>query len=217
MGFQLNEESISRLKTWQDALPELQFQKEAMILTRQRIPANKSVIGFVGGLWTLFVYAVEGSHAGSLTVSKKSSELYQNFCKLMLPLIRENIRLQFEGGADVVMIFDTAAGELSPAMYQRWVAPWAGMGFDHRWDLPSILNGKTLSAPGFVQGNFDQSLLFLSATDFEKEFRNYLKSYQELSPEQRSSWICGLGHGVLPKTPEENVRRFVQIVREVFA
>lgn len=250
LGFQLNEESISRLKTWQDALPELQFQKEAMILTRQRIPANKSVIGFVGGLWTLFVYAVEGSHAGSLTVSKKSSELFQNFCKLMLPLIRENIRLQFEGGADVVMIFDTAAGELSPAMYQRWVAPmlaelataypnrlgyyskgtqaaffdksflalpWAGMGFDHRWDLPSILNGKTLSAPGFVQGNFDQSLLFLSATDFEKEFRNYLKSYQELSPEQRSSWICGLGHGVLPKTPEENVRRFVQIVREVFA
>lgn len=250
LGFQLNEDTISKLKTWQDALPELHFQKEAMILTRQRIPSHKSVIGFVGGLWTLFVYAVEGSHAGSLTASKKSSQLFQNFCKVMLPLIRENIRLQFEGGADVVMIFDTAAGELSPSMYQRWVAPllaelslaypnrlgyyskgtqaaffdksflalpWAGMGFDHRWDLPSVLSGQTLSTPGFVQGNFDQSLLFLSPADFEKELRGYLKTYQQLTAEQRSAWICGLGHGVLPKTPEENVRRFVQIVREVFA
>ncbi|MCB0385974.1 MAG: hypothetical protein KDD43_11325, partial [Bdellovibrionales bacterium] len=30
-------------------------------------------------------------------------------------------------------------------------------------------------------------------------------------------WVCGLGHGVLPATPEGNVRAFVDTVRERFA
>ena len=249
LGFQLDQGTINKLVPWADALPKLSFQKEAMILTREKIPAQKKVIGFIGGLWTLFVYAVEGSHAGSLIKSKQDMNLFQKFSQIMLPLLKENIRIQFEGGADAVMIFDTAAGEVSPAFYQQWIAPlmaelakaypnklgyyskgtqrafftpeflalpWAGMGFDHRWNLPSILNKTELSTPGFVQGNFDQALLFLSADEFEKTYRTYLEGFKKLTPEQRSNWVCGLGHGVLPKTPEANVRRFVQITREVF-
>ena len=33
-----------------------------MRATRQLLPDDKSLIGFVGGPWTLFVYAVEGTH-----------------------------------------------------------------------------------------------------------------------------------------------------------
>lgn len=33
----------------------------------------------------------------------------------------------------------------------------------------------------------------------------------------RRSWICGLGHGVLPGTPESSVRIFVRLAREAFA
>lgn len=249
LGFQLNQTTIEKLVPWTDALPKLHFQKEAMILTRQKIPAQKHVTGFIGGLWTLFVYAVEGSHAGSLVQSKNDCDLFQKFAKIMLPLLKENIRIQFEGGANAVMIFDTAAGEVSPAFFQKWIAPlmselakaypgklgyyskgtqrsfftkefldlpWAGMGFDHRWNLPNVLNKTELSTPGFVQGNFDQALLFLPAQDFEKTYRTYLEDYKNLTPEQRANWVCGLGHGVLPKTPEANVRRFVQITREVF-
>ena len=39
----------------------------------------------------------------------------------------------------------------------------------------------------------------------------------KLTPAERTGWVCGLGHGVLPRTPEENVRTFVKTVREVFA
>jgi uroporphyrinogen decarboxylase len=91
------------------------------------------------------------------------------------------------------------------------------MGFDHRWNLPEILRKSEMATPGFVQGNFDQALLFLPANEFEKTYRTYLEDYKKLTPEQRSNWVCGLGHGVLPKTPEANVRRFVQITREVFS
>ncbi|HRO68113.1 MAG TPA: uroporphyrinogen decarboxylase family protein, partial [Pseudobdellovibrionaceae bacterium] len=59
-------EDILGLRSWEDALPRLEFQGQALKCTREVLPANKSLIGFVGGLWTLFVYSVEGSHAGSL-------------------------------------------------------------------------------------------------------------------------------------------------------
>jgi uroporphyrinogen decarboxylase len=37
-----------------------------------------------------------------------------------------------------------------------------------------------------------------------------------LPAQQRRGWICGLGHGVLQKTPETHVRRFVSLQREIF-
>ena len=103
------------------------------------------------------------------------------------------------------MIFDTAAGELSPKDFQQQIepllvklakiypgklgyyskgtqpahlsqnllaAPWAGIGVDHRWDLPKFL---TSTNKGFVQGNFDQTLLHLPTSEFEVRFREYLK------------------------------------------
>ena len=33
----------------------------------------------------------------------------------------------------------------------------------------------------------------------------------------RAGWICGLGHGILKETPEENVKTFVKEIREAFA
>lgn len=238
---------IAKLRPWNEALETLSFQAEALRQTRQALPASKSLIGFVGGLWTLFVYACEGTHQGGLVEAKKRLPLFPEFLKKMYPLIQENIRRQLEAGAEVVMIFDTAAGELSPSVYQNWVAPsvmelaqtfpgrigtytkstqaahfhpaylstpWAGRGIDHRWDLATQLKAPR---KGFLQGNFDQALLHLERSDFEKELENYLTPLRALSLEERAGWVCGLGHGVLPATPEANVRRFIERVREVFA
>jgi uroporphyrinogen decarboxylase len=248
LGFNLNPQNISQLKPWQVAVEEMNFQKIAMQITRERLPKSKGLIGFVGGPWTLFVYAIEGSHIGSLTQTKKHLyDLWPKFCEIITPFLIANIQLQFEGGADVVMIFDTAAGELSPQLYTEKVVPqlkliseaypnklgyyakgatpdhflspiflnlnWAGRGLDHRHDLRKVLKDNR---KGFVQGNFDQSLLHLDNSDFEKVFRNYLEGFKSLSISERAGWVCGLGHGVLPKTPEKNVKRFVEIVREVF-
>ncbi|MGZ3793554.1 MAG: uroporphyrinogen decarboxylase family protein, partial [Bdellovibrio sp.] len=67
---------------------------------------------------------------------------------------------------------------------------------------------------GFVQGNFDQSLLFMDESDFKKAVTAFLEPMKEMNPRQRAGWVCGLGHGVLPKTPEKNVRYFVDTVRK---
>jgi uroporphyrinogen decarboxylase len=77
----------------------------------------------VGGPWTLFVYAVEGHHAGALSAAKGASDLYQLFASRIVPVIERVARAQLEAGADLVMIFDTAAGELTPDTFRRAVAP----------------------------------------------------------------------------------------------
>jgi uroporphyrinogen decarboxylase len=202
------------------------------------------LIGFVGGPWTLFVYAVEGTHKGSLADAKKLLPLFPRFCEWIVPLLRRSIESQLENGAEVVMIFDTAAGELSSDLFRAVVVPQlssltagvarprlgyyskgtqpahlrdaifangslSGIGVDHRWNLCEAFD---LFPKGFVQGNFDQALLLADANDLRRYLNQYL---QPLAGHEWPGWICGLGHGVLPNTPERNVRLFVDTIREV--
>src|SRR5690606_15859319 len=87
----LEDARLGRLRPVEDALPRLEFQRDAMRATREVIPRDKSVIGFVGGPWTLFVYAMEGSHKGDLIRSKTSAELYRAFADRLVPLLIENV------------------------------------------------------------------------------------------------------------------------------
>ncbi len=236
-------ENITKLKSIEEAIPNLEFQKKAIQHTIEKIPKHKSVIGFIGGVWTLYAYAVQGRHDGSLIEAKKNKLLQSKFYEIIIPLLKENICLQLEGGAEIVMIFDTAAGEIpfqdfdslivKPLQilseffpkkliyYAKGISELAiqkvlelknlaGIGVDHRIFLPSILKKNNI---GITQGNFDQALLFQEREDFKITLREYLKLFRELSLEERKGWVCGLGHGVLPKTPEENVKAFVDIVR----
>jgi len=44
-----------------------------------------------------------------------------------------------------------------------------------------------------------------------------LRKYLLFLIDERVGWVCGLGHGVLKTTPEENVKFFVKKIRESFA
>ena len=242
LDWKLAPQTITRLRAIDDAWPGLLFQGDAMRATRQLLPNDKSLIGFVGGPWTLFVYAVEGTHK-NVERATKELDLFEKFCQTLVPLLIKNIELQLANGAEVVMIFDTAAGELAPEVFQSAVVSqlecltrsfpsrlgyyskattrehldhslftdgfWAGLGVDHRWDLRDAFEQFP---NGFIQGNFDQNLLLASRDDFRQSLEQFL---DPLLKHDRTGWICGLGHGVLPKTPEENVRYFVDKVREV--
>jgi uroporphyrinogen decarboxylase len=246
----LTAERIAGFRPLEDALARLRFQHEAMKATRALLPADKALLGFVGGPWTLFVYAVEGTHAGPLVRAKASLDLYRAFAHRIVPLLVENIRLQFEGGADIVMVFDTAAGELTPETFGAIVSPdlesiarvfpqrlgyyakglkpahlescpalfagpyFAGLGVDMRWDLAAALGA--VPRRGFIQGNFDPVSLQLTGMALDQAIDRFLAPLREIDPDGRRGWICGLGHGVLPGTPEGSVRRFVQRVRNTF-
>jgi uroporphyrinogen decarboxylase len=243
----LDRQRLLQFRPTADALEQLRFQAGALAATRAALPADKGLIGFVGGPWTLFVYAVEGSHAGSLVRAKSSPGLYRAFARRIAPLLRRLIRMQLAAGADLVMVFDTAAGELAAPEFGRLLAgdlhalaaaapgqvgyygkglhpahlddprvralPFAGLGFDARWNLAPVLS--TRGRRGFIQGNFDQALLHLEPRNLRTAIDRFLTPLRALDDRHRRGWICGLGHGVLPGTPEANVQRFVGRVREV--
>lgn len=248
----LDEEFLS------EALDQLQFQAKALKLTREALPTHKSLIGFVGGIWTLFVYACEGGHSGSMTFAKNHFFKQDKFVRALSLLVEKNIQLQLNAGAEVVMVFDTAAGEVSSEFFKMYIqpqllewskkfprkigyyskgtthdfftdefkkAPWAGRGVDHRWSLPSVLKNETAIQAiqasnrelGFLQGNFDQAMLFQDTDIFVKNLDHYIQTFQQLSERERAGWVCGLGHGVLPKTPEKHVHLFIEKMRKAFA
>jgi uroporphyrinogen decarboxylase len=241
----LTPEFLAKLRPVAKAARDLAFQAEAVAATRRQLPADKGLIGFMGGPWTLFVYAIEGSHAGSLVRAKSSLDLYRRFARLIVPLLQRMAQAQLDAGADLVMVFDTAGGELAPPAFRRHIAPdlarlanafpgrlgyyarnlhpahlgaspvlpgrWAGLGFDWRWDLAGVLTSP--DRPGFVQGNFDPTLLHLTGAALGRAIDEFLAPFAALTPDQRRGWICGLGHGVLPGTPEASMRTFVRTVR----
>ena len=73
------------------------------------------------------------------------------------------------------------------------------------------------SSGHFIQGNLDPALLLLPGAQLERAIHEYLGPYRALPAQARQRWMCGLGHGVLPGTPEEAIRALVRIVRETFA
>jgi uroporphyrinogen decarboxylase len=97
---------------------------EAIGLLRAALPPETTLIGFVGGPWTVATYVVAGGsspdHAEARLWAWRDPE---GFGQLMARLIEasvEHLCGQIEAGAEVVQIFDSWAGELPETEFRRW-------------------------------------------------------------------------------------------------
>jgi uroporphyrinogen decarboxylase len=243
---------VQRLTGGADRASFMQFQADAMALTRQRLRQDKGLIGFVGGPFTLYVYAAAGSHeAAEAAVPGLTNGIYQAFNEKLLDLLAANMALQSRAGADCIAVFDTAAGEIDADTYGRHVVPvladllarfrkldattpvtyysrgtgpaywdqlqglpFQCLGIDWRHEMADVL--ARYGDRWAIQGNVDPEWLHLPGDELERRLREYFGKLKALPPELRRGWICGLGHGILQKTPEANVRRFVALQREIF-
>jgi uroporphyrinogen decarboxylase len=244
---------LARLQGGAALAAGLQFQAEAVTLTRRRLRADKGLIGFVGGPFTLYVYAAAGSHENAAAaLPGLHNGLYAGFNDKLLDLLAHNMALQARAGADVVALFDTAAGEIDAETYGQYVVPvladllarfrkldaltpvtyysrgtgpahwdqldglpFQCLGIDWRHDLSEVL--ERYGDRYAIQGNVDPDWLLLPAAELEQRLRAWFAPLQRLSVQQRRGWICGLGHGILQRTPEDNVRLFLRLQRELFA
>ena len=87
---------------------------------------------------------------------------------------------------------------------------FAGIGIDSTIDL-----NKTIKKVehGFVQGNFDETLLLQPSEKILKyEIEKWLDTIQDTT-----GWVCGLGHGIIKTTPTNNVKLFIDTVRKHFS
>jgi uroporphyrinogen decarboxylase len=149
------------------------------------------------------------------------------------------LRVQVEAGASAVQVFDSWAGALSPDDYQRNVLPASSQVFDGLADLdvPAIHFGVNTGellplmadagpdvigvdwrvpidvarerlGPGVaVQGNLDPAVCLSPWEAVETKVRDILKRNA-----RRPGHIFNLGHGVLPETDPDVLRRIVDLV-----
>ena len=216
------------------------FQRDAIKFTRQKLAKDKSLIGFVGGLWTILRFAT-----GQNKVKKKFQNFYIDFMETtLLEVIKKNIRLQLDAGAEIVMMFDSGISDLDNnffkgkyhlllknisnsfpnkvGYYARGKTfneisflsdlPFAGLGVDNGVNMKHIfLNSKF----GFIQGNFDEKNLLLNTKELENELHIFSESMKNMN--NLDGWVCGLGHGINKATPEKNVHVFIETIRKKFS
>ena len=235
----INEHNYKKFTNIDQAIDHMKFQKEAIKITREQLPNSKSLIGFVGGLWTLLKFAVDKKNK----LFEPQDFHFEFLEKTLLPLIKKNIKLQLDAGVEIVMIFDSGLADLHSDLFKNNYVPliadlansfpnklgyycrgktqeeinlisdlsFAGLGIDHHMDILEFLQN---TKHGFIQGNFNESKMLMNENDLAHEINLYCDKIQNL--ESIKGWVCGLGHGINKATPEKNVHLFIDIIRKRF-
>jgi uroporphyrinogen decarboxylase len=151
---------------------------------------------------------------------------------------------QAQAGAQALQLFDSWVGELSPEDYRRYVQPYSkrtleiaaqanvplihfgtdtnGMLADIRdaggdvigvdWRIDIDVASQILGDTVAIQGNLDPVALYAPWDELKIRAKAILDKMQD-----RKGHIFNLGHGILPTTPIDNVKRLVDFVHEYTA
>jgi len=107
---------------------DLNYVFEAITLTRHKLEGKVPLIGFSGAPWTLMAYMVEGE--GSKTFSKAKKWLYQfpqashKLLQKITDCVIDYLKGQIRAGAQLLQVFDSWAGELSPDAFDKFALPY---------------------------------------------------------------------------------------------
>ena len=221
---------------------ELDYVYEALKITKRELAGRVPLIGFAGAPWTIFSYMVEGS--GSKTFSKARNMLYTQpevahaVMQKLTDSIINYIKGQIAAGADLIQIFDSWAGVLSPSQYEEFSLRYIRQICDAITEVPitvfakgayfarkamSELNCETIGLDWnmdiaesreiigegkTLQGNLDPCALYGSFEEVKKATRKMLDEFGD------SRHIANLGHGVYPDVDPEKVKCFIETVKE---
>jgi uroporphyrinogen decarboxylase len=220
---------------------ELQYVTDAIRLTKRELNGRVPLIGFAGAPWTIFSYMIEGKGSKTFSDAKKMLYTQPEFSHHLLDMITEStihyLKAQIAAGADLVQIFDSWAGILSPDQYSEYSlryiqkicdaiteAPktvFAKGAFFARKGMESIAcnvvgldwnmgieESRALLPNKVLQGNLDPCALYGSLDDVRNETRKMLDAF---GPEKH---IANLGHGLYPDTDPDKVKCYIDTVKE---
>ena len=216
---------------------------EAVRIVRRELDGEQAVIGFCGGPFTVAGYLVEGRPSRDFARTKALMYGRPGVWHALLERLAEQfaryVSGQVEAGADVIQLFDSWAGALSPQDYAEFVAPYSARILE-AVDVPTIHFGTGLSTPlleelartggdvigldwripldaGWaavgdehgVQGNLDPAVLLGPWERVEAAVLDVLERARG-----RAGHVFNLGHGVLPQTDPGALTRLVALVQE---
>jgi uroporphyrinogen decarboxylase len=115
-----------QIKELKDTDPKksLNYVMDAIRLTKEKLAGRVPLIGFSGAPWTLFAYMVDGQGSKDFHHAKQMIYTRREDAHLLLrkisDVVAQYLIAQIEAGADIVQIFDTWAGILTPEDFQEF-------------------------------------------------------------------------------------------------
>ncbi|MCY7321820.1 MAG: uroporphyrinogen decarboxylase [Phormidesmis sp. CAN_BIN36] len=225
----------------------LPFIRQILTALRQEVGNQSTVLGFVGAPWTLAAYMVEGKGSKTYSVIKNMAFsdptiLHQLLGKLA-DSIATYIRYQIDCGAQVVQMFDSWAGQLSPQDYDTFALPYQQQVIKQvkatHPDTPLILlvsgSAGVLERMGKSGADIVSVDWSVDMADARARLGKEVKVQGNIDPgvlfgskafirdrildtirkAGNRGHILNLGHGILPLTPEENAAFFFETAKQV--
>jgi uroporphyrinogen decarboxylase len=223
----------------EEAVP---FILEAVRLVRAELPATRAVVGFCGGPFTVAGYLIEGrpsrEFARVKTMMYRRPAVWHALMEKLAGTFAAYVAAQAEAGADVIQVFDSWVGALSPGDYEEFVARYSahilrslevptihfGTGtatllgamtaaggdvIGLDWRIPLDRGWDEVGTERGVQGNLDPAVLLGPWERIQAAALDVLRR-----ADGRPGHIFNLGHGVLPDTDPDDLGRLVELVRE---
>jgi len=203
------------------------------------------LIGFAGAPFTVASYLIEGGPSRTYTRTKAmmlgDPALFAELLGRLADQAVASLRAQVAAGASAVQVFDSWAGALHPAHYERYVLPhtrtvFAGVadlgvprvhfgvttgellplmatagvemvGVD--WRVPLDAARARVPAGVALQGNLDPAVILAGWPQVQAEALDVLRRIGT-----HHDHVFNLGHGVLPESDPDVLRRLVDLVHE---
>ena len=215
---------------------------EAVRIVRAELAPERALVGFCGAPFTVACYLVEGRGSRDFLVAKelmyREPEVWHTLLETLADAFSAYVEAQVDAGADVIQLFDSWAGILSPADYEEFAAPYSrrvlgavsaptihfgtgttGLLASMReaggdvigldWRVALDRGWATVGLDRGVQGNLDPAVLLGPWNRVEAAAKDVLRRAGG-----RRGHIFNLGHGVLPRTDPDVLSRLAAFVHE---
>lgn len=220
---------------------DLHYVLRALELTKKTLDGRVPLIGFAGAPWTIFSYMVEGQGSKTFSRAKKMLYTHPQLAHQLLDKITKStinyLKAQVRSGADMLQLFDSWAGVLSPEQYNEFALRYISQICDAVNEVPltvfakgaffarkemaklncntigldwnmDIAESREMISNKTLQGNMDPCLLYADFDTIRKETEKMLKTF---GPQKH---IANLGHGLYPDIEKDKVKCFVDTVKE---
>lgn len=224
----------------------LPFVRTILQTLRQEVGDRAAVLGFVGAPWTLAAYAIEGKSSKDYSTIKRMAFSEPDLLHLFLAKIADAIAIyacyQIDCGAQIVQLFDSWAGQLSPQDYDTFALPYQQRVVQQvkaaHPETPLILY---ISGSAGVLERMGQSGVDIVSVDWTVDMADARRRLgaaigvqgnvdpgvlfgtkpfirdrilDTIRKAGGNRHILNLGHGILPGTPEENAAYFFELGKQ---
>ena len=232
----LNTEKFLNIKE-KEFLTTLKPVYEAIKKTKNVLKKDKSLIAFIGAPWTLIIYLYNLKNIKNL--DNKITIKNKNEVKLILKKLDDFLKLhiisQYKAGAEVIQIFDSWAGLIEekdlreycynpnkslvefcrnnniPSIcfprglknnYKKFIEEVRPDGINIDYEIDPLWAKNNFNNI-CIQGGMDPGLLLKNEKIVLEETEKYLEIFKN------NPYIFNLGHGILPETNPEIIKKIV--------